>query len=114
MWLISCRKPQRSSPLLIQSGSKTHRSVCDKAGDAVVANAVDHATRHDQPLAAGGLCGKRGADGLAPPIAARTAPDQIVGLATFSASGMEAARVKTRRSRGFSAADSPAPKRETP
>src|SRR6266404_264691 len=64
MWLISCRKPQRSSPLLIQSGSKTHRSVCDKAGDAVVANAVDHATRHDQPLAAGGLCGKRGADGL--------------------------------------------------
>ena len=49
---------------VIQSGSKTHRSVCDKAGDAVVANAVDHATRHDQPLAAGGLRGKRGADGL--------------------------------------------------
>ncbi|MDP3074363.1 MAG: hypothetical protein Q8N40_01885 [Bradyrhizobium sp.] len=49
---------------LIQSGSKTHRSFCDKAGDAVVANAVDDAARDDKPLAAGGLRGKRGADRL--------------------------------------------------
>ena len=36
----------------------------DKAGDAVVACAVDHAAWNDQPVAAGGLRGKRGADGL--------------------------------------------------
>jgi flagellar motor protein MotB len=49
---------------LIQGGSQTHRSVGDKAGDAVVAGAVDHATRNDQPVAASGLRGKRGADGF--------------------------------------------------
>ena len=43
---------------LIQGGSQTHRPVGDKAGDAVVACAVDHATRNDQPVAAGGLRGE--------------------------------------------------------
>jgi hypothetical protein len=37
---------------LIQGGSQTHRSVCDNAGDAIVAGAVDHATRNNQLVAA--------------------------------------------------------------
>jgi hypothetical protein len=49
---------------LIQGSRQTHRSVGDKAGDTVVAGAVDHATRNDQPVAAGGLRGQRGADGF--------------------------------------------------
>src|SRR3954468_4456289 len=47
---------------LIRGGSKTHRLVGHKARDAVVAGALDHAARNDMPVAAGGVCGERGAD----------------------------------------------------
>ena len=50
------------SNALIRGGSKTHRLVGNKARDAVVAGALDHAARNDMPVAAGGVCGERGAD----------------------------------------------------
>ncbi len=50
------------SNALIRGGSKTHRLVGHKARDAVVAGALDHAARNDMPVAAGGVCGERGAD----------------------------------------------------
>src|SRR5450759_5094185 len=65
--ILRCQAKNRfyeSTQRLIQGGSKTHRAVGDKARDAVVAGTLDHAAWNDQPLAAGGLCGKRGADGL--------------------------------------------------
>jgi hypothetical protein len=49
---------------IILGGRQTHRFVGDKAGDAVVAGAINQASRNDQPMAADGLRSKRGADGL--------------------------------------------------
>ena len=49
---------------LINGGSKTHRPVGHKTRDIVLVDAVDHAAWNDMPLAAGGVCGKRGTDRL--------------------------------------------------
>ena len=49
---------------ILVTGAVIAQATEGSAGDAVVANVVDHAARRDQPLSAGGLRGKRGADGL--------------------------------------------------
>lgn len=49
---------------LIRGGIQTHPFVRDNVRDAGVADAADHATGHDLPVAAGGACHDDGANGI--------------------------------------------------
>src|SRR5664280_2131954 len=87
---------------LIQGGSKTHRPVGHKTRDVVVANAADHAAWNNLPVAAGGVCGKRGADRFG---AAAVLPVLSVRPARQHAGGARGCRIAGARWQAMGSGD---------